>query len=116
MGLLDGGLQSVFGQAFGSLYLSGTLHRVTRTEDSGGSVTRSYSDTVVKVQIDSLTEAMRSAGGYTERDVRLIVLQRGIGAAPSTDDQITAGGRRFNVSNISEDPARSYWFMIGSPV
>lgn len=114
MSLLGGELTALFGTAFGAMYLDGTLHSSVRTEDGGGSVSRTFTDSAIKVQLDSVTEAMRLEPGYTARDVRLIILQYGA-VEPSTEDEITAGGRRWALGNISADPANTHWTARGTP-
>ncbi len=120
MGVLDGGLQAVFGAAFGGLYLDGWLHRASRTHEANGDLSTSYGDERVKVQVDRLTQGQRSAAGdsYTDKDARILVLQVGLlgpVSRPSTDDQVTAGGVRWVVSGIASDPANTYWDMRGTP-
>jgi hypothetical protein len=114
MGLLDGDIAAAFGAVFGSFYPDGTLHHAVRTEDDGGSITRTWTDTAIKVQVDAVTESMRAEPGYTERDVRLIVLSHGI-TEPTSEDQITAGGRRWSLGNVAADPANSHWIIRGTP-
>lgn len=119
MGLLDGGLQAVFGAAFAGVYLDGTLHRSSRVEAENGNITETFVSQAIKVQKDACTERMRQQEGYSDRDVRLIVLQvapdSSVLEEPSTDDQITAAGQRWAISGIVSDPANAYWEMRGTP-
>lgn len=115
MGLLDGGMRRVFGAAFGGIYPAATLHRRTRTEALNGDVSTIATDIPCRAQVESVSEAMRAAPGYTEQDIALRVLQAGIGAPPTTDDQVTAGGTRWNLSMISSDTALVAWTMRGTP-
>lgn len=122
-GLLDGGLAAVFGSAFGSFFLDGTLHRVgaTKGRDSRGRVISVDAAAAerIKGQVESVTEAMRAADGYTARDARLIVLQvgpDGTVARPTSDDEITLGGTRWSVDMIASDPAATYWEARGTPI
>lgn len=115
MGLLDGGLQAVFGAALGAIFLSGTLHKITLIDDAEGGWASTETAHPVKSMMDACTEQMRGAAGYTERSVRLIVLQAGVPVAPNSDDQITLSGARWAISMIEEDPARGAWVMMGTP-
>lgn len=112
MGLLDSNaLQDLFGTVFSDLYGSGRLIRVTKVRGTGGVLRNQYQQPVpIKVQIDRCDEAMRRQSGFTDQDVKLLVLQAGVGGeAPTTDDVIEAGGRRWSMFAVGEDPARSYW-------
>lgn len=114
-GLLDGGLQAVFGAAFGGLYLDATLHRQGLTFASDGDVTEpGDTNEPVKAHFDRVTEAMRQAEGYSEKDVAILILQDGVSAAPTTDDELTLGGQRWKIVGLpDEDPARTYWLVRG---
>lgn len=115
MALLDGGLRAVFGAAFGGIYLDATLHRQGLTFGTGGDVSApSDTDEAVKAHFDAITEAMRQAQGYSEQDVAILILQEGVTAAPTTDDEITLSGQRWKIAGpITEDPARTYWLARG---
>lgn len=121
MGLLDGGLQAVFGAAFSPIYLAGTLHRATRTESDNGDVTVAFTGdegqppgTPIRYQPDKITEAMRRAEGFTDKDAAFIILQSGVSPAPTTADELTAGGR-WAVKSVDADPANTHWVVRASP-
>lgn len=118
MGLFDGA-QAVFGSVMSTYFHAGQLHRATRTEAKDGDVTTTYADEDVKAQQEACTEAMRKAEGFTDKSVRLLVLQRapagGLVPEPSADDEVTLLGQRWAVDMIDTDPARSYWEMRGRP-
>jgi len=103
----------------GAIYPDGTLWRPTVTEAENGDSSVTFAPEAVKVQQDDCTEAMRGQEGYTDKDVRLIILMRNgttVIADPTTDCQVTAAGRRWSISNISADPVSSHWVMRGTPV
>jgi hypothetical protein len=112
MGLLSGGVASVFSAAFGSFYLDGTLEPSSTDpvyDDEGNIVGYGGGSPVaVKVQIDSATEAMRGADGYTEGDCRMIILAHGIPAV-TTDMSVTARDAKFKLMSADLDPAASHW-------
>lgn len=114
MGLLDGGVAAAFSGAFSSFYLDATVHRPTITEDGEGGGSIHYADEPVKAQLDAATEAMRSSDGYTDKDVRILVLAHGL-AEIDSDCQITLKGVRYSIANPSQDPAGAYWELRGRP-
>lgn len=114
MGLLDGGGASILNGVFGSIYPAGSLVRILITEDAGGSQTESSVTIPIKVQTDGVTEAMRTASGYTDTDVRLIVLTAGLNGAITTDDEIIDGrGERWKVTLPSLDTCGSHYEIRG---
>jgi hypothetical protein len=115
-GLLDtDALQSIFGSVLSSIYGDGQLIRIVMQRQPGGSVIPVEQPPVpIKVQVDACTEAMRQQAGYTDTDVRLLILQSGVpGDKPTSDDIVIAQGRRWKLYGITEDPARAYWEMRG---
>lgn len=114
MGLLTGGGAAVLNGVFASIYPTGALVRRTITEDAGGSQTITETTTAIKVQTDGVTEAMRTASGYTDTDVRLIVLTTGLNGDITTDDEIVDGrGDRWRVTMPSLDTCGSHWEIRG---
>ncbi|QDC37098.1 PepSY domain-containing protein [Sphingobium fuliginis] len=115
MGLLDGGLASIFNAAFSGLYLDASLHTGTGTPIYGpGGVITGYSggDRAVKVQVDAATDAMRRGDGYAEGDVRIIILAQGIGAVTS-DHRLTVGAVTYSLQSAELDAAASHWICRG---
>lgn len=114
MGLLTGGGASVLNSVFAAIYPDGTLRRETITEDAGGSQTVTTVNIPIKVQTDGVTEAMRNAAGYTDTDVRLIVLTAGLGGPITTNDKIVDGrGSVWAVTMPSLDTCGSHWEIRG---
>lgn len=113
MSLLNGGLQSVFGAAFGGLYLEGEIHRVTRTEAGNGDVTVAWADSPIRFQPDRITEAMRRADGFTDRDAAFLIIQAGVEPF-DTDAEATMGGR-WAIKSVDADPANTHWVVRASP-
>lgn len=111
-GLLDGdGIKNMFNSVLSSIYGKGVLIRTTMVRQSGGvMVPVDQPPVAVRVQIDRCTEAMRQAQGYTEKDVRMLVLQAGVpGQMITSNDKIVARGQTWKLYEIYEDPARVYW-------
>jgi hypothetical protein len=117
MGLLDGGIQSLFGAAFSGLYPDGVLTRLVITEDGQGGGSSVETTQPCKVQTDACTQAMREQPGYTSTDVRLLILQAGItGGKIDTDCQVTDGrGNEYKIAWVGQDPAQAYWECRGTP-
>lgn len=114
MGLLNGGGASLLHGVFNGIYPSGALVRRTIAEDSGGSQTVTSTETTIKVQTDSVTEAMRQAAGYTDSDVRLIVLTAGLTGDITTNDKIRdSRGTLWSVTMPALDPCGSHWTIRG---
>lgn len=116
MGLLDGGLASIMGAAFASTYLPATLHRRQAvTRDAGGSITSGggFVDVSCRAQRDSVTEAMRRAPGYTDSDVRVLVLASSFSGTITTDDEITVAGVRYAIASVGMDPAGAAYDLRG---
>ena len=114
MGLLTGDGAAALNSVFAAIYPSGSLVRRTITEDGGGSQTVTETTTAIKVQTDSASEAMRTAPGYTDTDVKLIVLTTGLGGEITTDDEIIDGrGDRWRVTMPMIDACGSHWEVRG---
>lgn len=112
MSLLDSDdIRELFGDVLDDVYGDGRLIRVTKVRGPGGVQINQYQQPVsIKVQVDRADEAMRQQAGYTDTDVKLIILQAGVsGPTLTTDDVIEARGQRWSVYGCGEDPAQSYW-------
>ena len=115
VGLLDGGLAASFGAVFGAYFLDGSLHRQARVDGRGGDVSVTWTDAPIKYQPDKITEAMRQAAGYTDKDAAFLVLQSGVSPEPTSAEQMTASGRRWAIASIEADPANTYWLIRATP-
>lgn len=113
MGLLDGGGSSVLNSVFASVYPTGTLVRRTITEDDGGSQTVTETTQLIKVQTDTVTEVMRQAAGYTDTDVRVIILSDGVASVTSDDWVIDGRGNTYALIDPSLDVCGSHWVARG---
>jgi len=118
MGLLSGGIASIFSAALSGLYLDGLLHRdgTGPIYDLEGNITGydGGADIPIKVQRDACNYAMRQSEGYADGDVMLIVLAAGLTGPITTDHQITDGdGKRWMVASAELDAANSHWICRG---
>lgn len=89
------------------------------TTDDGGSIV-SPGTPVAKscsVQVDGVTEAMRSTDDYQDKDMRLLILAATLDGDMDTDAQIEvlAGPHvgTWMVASVNRDPAGVYWECRG---
>jgi hypothetical protein len=116
MGLLDGGIRSIFGTVFGLFYLDATLIRVTFVGDSEGSGTETTTEEPVKVQQDAVSEIVRAQAGYSQDERRFLILQSGVTGPLDGGCRLVFEGVTYMLSSPEQDPARSYWAVRGVPV
>lgn len=115
MGLLDGGIAAVFGAALGGLYLPATLHMPGgyATDGEGNVLPSVETDIDCRAQVDAATYAMRQSEGFSEGDMRIIVLAAGLPEPITTDDQISVSGKRWMIAGAEQDAAASHWVLRG---
>lgn len=119
MGLLDGGIASIFSAAFGGIFLDGLLHRdgTDPIYDGEGNITGygGGAEIPMKVQRDACSYTMRQSEGYTEGDVMLIILAAPLnGLKVTTDFQVSDGsGQRWTIQSADLDAASSHWICRG---
>ena len=116
MGILDGGIQSLFGTVMGAFYLDATLISTTQVYDDQGGTTETTSTQAVKVQEDMVSEANRAAGGFSQNEKQFFVLQKGVTGPLTGDSRLTIGGITYALREPQQDPAKSYWLVRGVPV
>ena len=110
-------LGPIFGAAFSAVMPSGVLHKQTTVyATKGGGITESWTDHPCSVQRDVCTQRMRTEAGYTDTDVRLLILRAGLQCeAPTTADEVTtADGLRWAVASFDFDAASGYFDCRGS--
>lgn len=111
-GWLADTIQGALLGAFEPLYPSGVLVRLVETVQPNGDIVSTETQQPIKVQRDAATEAMRQSAGYTDSDVRLIVLE--FGGEISTDDEITdGGGVRWKIASATRAADNSHWECRG---
>ncbi|WMT90152.1 hypothetical protein [Pelagibacterium sp. H642] len=111
-GLLDtNALKDITGAAFAPVLGTGQLIRIDMVRQPGGVIIPTEQPPVaISVQVDRCDEAMRQSPGYTEQDVKLIILQSGVtGREPNSDDVVVARGERWKCKSVRSDPAQSHW-------
>jgi hypothetical protein len=115
MTLLDGALRAAFGAAFAPLLLDGTLHVLTKDGDGRVILPPVFADVPVKGHRDEIGDRQRADWGIPDRAARLIVLQAGVAAEPTADDEITLAGGRWRIGTVERDPAGAAWILTGMP-
>lgn len=118
MGLLDGGLQQMFGAAFGTLLLEGRHYHLTETRASNGDVTA----TVTKVQsihgYREVTRDRRNGDEGAGQSYRFLILQTFDGRVIqpiARGDLIALDGLRVRLGSSDEDAAHTHWLVEGTP-
>lgn len=123
MGLLDGGLQGIFGNVFRPFFLDGILHSATQIDDGQGGMEVTYTDQAVKAMKDSWRKEYEALG-IPQTNVVILILQLGMTVTPKEEDQITVaalvGGavtaERWAVGPVAQDPASAHWIVSGKSV
>ncbi len=119
MKLLAGGAAALFGEILGGSFLAGRIWSGDLTYAADGSLTRAEEGAACLVQVDSATEEMISAEGYTTSDRALYVLRSSYAGEFNSDCEIAVdegpyAGTRWKVASpIDGDPAAAYWLCRG---
>lgn len=119
MGLLNGGAAALFGEIMGGYYLPATLTPRTPTYALDGSITTGGGEATCLARVDSATERMRQADGFTQTDRAIFVLATSIDGEITSDHQIKIlegpyAGSTFNIATADRPPAGSYWLCRGT--
>lgn len=91
----------------------------TPVTDAGGSIVTPGTpvEASCSVQVDQVTEAMRQADGFTDRDVRLLVLCATLEPDLDTDAVIEVSygpnAGTWMLASCAKDPAGIYWDCRG---
>lgn len=117
MGLLDGGLQQMFGAAFGTVLLEGRHYHKTESRpaangDVQAPVTKvqsihGYRETSNRLRVEGSSSAMRLLVLQTYQGRVLNPIVRG--------DDVLLDGVRMTVGDVDEDPAHTHWLLTGAP-
>jgi hypothetical protein len=121
MGLLDGEIATLVGDALDFMLLDGTLRReVSTTVDSLGNPVLSTPATYTfRGFDDEYTAAYRAMAGIPERDIKIVVAGSSIATVPLQNDKVTIRGAWYQVRKVVTDPARAVYelqsFLIEAP-
>lgn len=91
------------------------------TDDAGSIVTPATPiEKPCSAMVDKVTERMRLAAGYTDKDVGLFILSATLDAQMDTDGRVTVTtgphAGIYSVDMIDRDPAGIYWECRGRKV
>lgn len=107
-------IATLVGEAVGGPYHDGLLlYDGEPVYDDGGSIITPGvpSQVAVRVQVDRVTEAMRQAEGFLERDVRLLILGP-VSLTTEPNVSVSAGpfaGQSFTIQTVGRDPLGFGW-------
>jgi len=120
LGFLNGGASALFGSLLGGTYLPATVAGVASETMVAGKLQRTAAEPrTCRVQVDSATERMRSAEGFTEMDRAIYVLSASLEGDLDTGAEITVldgayAGVAFRVASVDRDPVAAYWLCRGT--
>jgi hypothetical protein len=113
MGMLDGGLQRMFGAAFSGIVLSGQLFQRLEDEQENGDVNTSWGRAIpIKGYREQQSERTRADLGYSSKEARLMVFQLADGRQvpePKPGDRLQLDGRWIVGDDIVADAASVAW-------
>lgn len=115
MGILNGGIAKTMARVMGTFYLPATLWTIQLVEDGQGGGTETRTSQPVKVQEDMIKEEARAAMGVAQTAKRFLILQHGLTGQLNDDSELEIGGVTYALSRPEQDPAKSYWDVIGVP-
>ena len=106
--------------AFGGPYYDALIHSAgTPIFDSGGSIITPgvASSRTCQAQVDSVTQDMRQSEGYTDADMRILVLASTLSGPVTLDNsiQILGGSHvgKWLIQSIARDSFGIYWELRG---
>lgn len=112
MGLLDGELAQIVGEAFdeAGIFWDASLSRETAgagPEWNPGSPTSvNYS---CKAITDTYSERLRAEGLIKADEVKVLILATSLSVEPKPADKVTIRGETYTVLEVSTDPAKAVW-------
>jgi hypothetical protein len=110
----------VISQIYGGPYYDAILHAQGQpVYDVGGSIVTPGTSTSrpCQAQVDMATQDMRQAEGYTEADMRIMILTDTLAGSPTLDEtiEILAGPHKgeWRIQSIMRDSMNIYWELRG---
>lgn len=119
MGLLDGGAKRLFGELLAPLYMPASLADRTASYGGDGTLQMGSAPRDCRAKVDSATERMRQADGFTESDRAIFILAASLAGEVTTDCEITIlqgdyAGKTFGIASHDRPPGCSYWLCRGT--
>lgn len=119
VGLLRGGAKALFGELLTPLYLEAQLTARGSAYDGHGTMQITETVRPCRARVDSATERMRSADGFTETDRAISVLASSLDGTIDTDAELEVlegdyAGKRFGIASVDRPPGGSYFLCRGT--
>lgn len=118
MGMLDGGLQQMFGAAFGTLLLEGRHYHVTEDRSDNGDVSAAVTKAQSVRGYREVRSNRRSGDEGASNAYRFLILQTYEGKVIdplARGDVLAIDGARVVIGDLDEDAAHTHWLVSGSP-
>ena len=120
MKLLAGGTKALFGELMGPLYLDAELSAGDVSYANDGTLQAGGTPLSCKARVDTASERMRQADGFTETDRAISILAATVPAGEVTTDhkiKVLEGdyaGVVFNIASVDRPPGASYFYCRGT--
>ena len=112
MGLLDEGLQQVFGSVFAEFLPSGVLFEQSLLSDGKGGFAKAKPiEHAISGMVDTFNQYIKRPADVPASDSMLLVLQDGVPVQPKVGWEIYLDGRRWKIVKIGQDPAKAAWTL-----
>lgn len=118
MGLFDGGIKKIVGQALGRVFLPGVIHTdPVQTKVRGvPSGPKTWKNTPIKGLREDYDQAYAMRTGIPDTDVKILVLQHKVKVTPNVADEVSLKGVRYSIIAVGSDPADATWALQSRPV
>ena len=116
MGLLDGDLAQVFGEAFAALYRTASLAKSAETDDGSGGFAIVATSIPILAMVEALSDRARAASGLPDAAVTISVLRARLPVTVDLDDTVSVAGVSYRVIRVETDPAGGAFTAIAVPV
>jgi hypothetical protein len=119
VGLLKGGTKTLFGELLGPLYMAARVTDRNLTYGADGSIQRGAGPRDCRARVDSATQRMREAAGYTQTDRAIYILASTLAGELTTDAELEIfegdyAGATFGIASIDRPPGASYFLCRGT--
>ena len=115
MGLLDGDIQAVIGDALEDILLDATYYDDAETVNAAsGTTTTTTTSYSCKALVDMAPNAFSAGQNWQAGDRRVLVTQTSLTlTTPAPGDRILVRGETFEIISVDQDPAQALWMFQG---
>lgn len=92
------------------------VHKVATLIAADGGTRLLWSDYSAEGVVSRWSTDVAVKRGYPLSAVKILILQHRLGAAPTTDDEITAAGCRWRITDVMQDAGEATWTVAAVPV